>query len=505
MEQSLAISHQESLVNLSTFPPELLVYIISFLSACDKVKLRYVSRWLRCVIEGTPSLWGEFVWPYYGSYEECHVMEVLKKCGQHIKVLAFPSCEATLTLVEMLQYCKNVCHYAILLSPETTDSCILLIRMVTHQMKFLQTLEVYFDLNFDIDFKDIKELISVTSSLKELTIHSHRPQDKCLQFWMDAGLRPPNLNIVMHNYYVDKVINSIAQLRYSLNISTTTIANFKLYISPVEQPFSFSYELPYLQLHFGRSGRVTPPWTPCVKLIDFGISGSENDLALMTDYQYGGRTMYKVKCNNHTDVHLTILQNSIHITKVTDISCTTHFEANRFFRSDYLKQIAIFCPNLQSLNLSNCDQCLGSLQGIQAIASHCHNLQRLNLLGIRISRLEDHIQFWEILSHMNLIYLAVEYCVLTPLASASASHKKYQTIRELECCKGAHCPDCETLKLYYSDRIISLLPSLHCCKLDVISYGDIICLTNNCKELTCGSFYFPDPPLVSETIIIYTP
>jgi len=63
---------------------------------------------------------------------------------------------------------------------------------------------------------------------------------------MDAGLRPPNLNIVMHNYYVDKVINSIAQLRYSLNISTTTIANFKLYISPVEQPFNFSYELPYL-------------------------------------------------------------------------------------------------------------------------------------------------------------------------------------------------------------------------------------------------------------------
>jgi len=125
---------------------------------------------------------------------------------------------------------------------------------------------------------------------------------------------------------------------------------------------------------------------------------------------------------------------------------------------------------------------LRSLQGLQAIESHCHNLQRLNLVGIHISRLEDHI------------HLAVEYCVLTPLASVSATHKKYQTITELKCCKGAYCPDCKTLKLCYSHHIISLLPSLHCCKLDVISYGDMICLTNNCKELACGSFYFVDPP-----------
>jgi len=84
-------SHEESLVNLSTLPAELLVYIISFLSSLrDRVKLRYVSRWLRCVTEGTPSLWKEFVWPYYDSGEECSMKEVLKVCGQNIKVLSFP-------------------------------------------------------------------------------------------------------------------------------------------------------------------------------------------------------------------------------------------------------------------------------------------------------------------------------------------------------------------------------------------------------------------------------
>jgi len=49
-------------VSLVALPTELLVYIISFLSSIsDQIKLRYVSSWLRCVIEGTPSLWKEFV------------------------------------------------------------------------------------------------------------------------------------------------------------------------------------------------------------------------------------------------------------------------------------------------------------------------------------------------------------------------------------------------------------------------------------------------------------
>ena len=38
------------------------------------------------MLEDTPSLWKEFVWPYYDSRKECSVKEVLKVCGQHIKV-----------------------------------------------------------------------------------------------------------------------------------------------------------------------------------------------------------------------------------------------------------------------------------------------------------------------------------------------------------------------------------------------------------------------------------
>ena len=100
MDQDQDNSREKSFVNLLTLPPELLVYIISFLSSLhDRVKLRYVSRWLRYVIdhEGTPSLWREFVWPYYDSSEECSVKEVLKVCGQYIKMSSFPYSRVTST------------------------------------------------------------------------------------------------------------------------------------------------------------------------------------------------------------------------------------------------------------------------------------------------------------------------------------------------------------------------------------------------------------------------
>ena len=77
-------------MNILSLPVELLVYIISFLPTVrDKVKLRYVSRRLRVVSE-TPSLWRKFVWPCYDRREERCVMNVLKACGVHIKILVFP-------------------------------------------------------------------------------------------------------------------------------------------------------------------------------------------------------------------------------------------------------------------------------------------------------------------------------------------------------------------------------------------------------------------------------
>jgi len=61
------------------------------------------------------------------------------------------------------------------------------------------------------------------------------------------------------------------------------------------------------------------------------------------------------------------------------------------------------------LNLEYCHSCLKSLQGLQAIASHCPNLKELN---VHVSKVEDRILLWEVLSDMKLTYLAIEFCIL---------------------------------------------------------------------------------------------
>ena len=107
--------------------------------------------------EETPSLWREFVWPYYDSYDECSVKEVLKVYGQqHIKLLSFPSCRVPSTrLVKMLQYCSNVQHLSLPstgLHPEQ-------LRKTIYHMRFLQNLDVKVD-------GDIKHLLPSIRKLK---------------------------------------------------------------------------------------------------------------------------------------------------------------------------------------------------------------------------------------------------------------------------------------------------------------------------------------------------
>ena len=70
---------------LLTFPTEILVYIISFVTPLrERIKLRYVSRRLQSACEA-PSLWREFVWPHYHTGDEGCVSNVLKACGHHVK------------------------------------------------------------------------------------------------------------------------------------------------------------------------------------------------------------------------------------------------------------------------------------------------------------------------------------------------------------------------------------------------------------------------------------
>ena len=491
-EESFALMDQDkSHVNLLMLPTELLVYIISFLSSLhDKVKLRYVSRWLRYVIdhEGTPSLWREFVWPYCDSREECSVKEVLKVCGQHIKVLSFPYSRVTSTrLVEMLQYCSNVQH----LSLPSTKLDPKQLRMAIHHMGCLQTLEVW--VNGD---SDIKQLLLNTGQLREFTIisldrycnhNSFCPELSIVKRWNESQFRPPNLNVTV---LTDLVWSTEELMDYATQLTTIptgTTANFKLYIRSSKVPLNFSPTLPYFQLKVEGSGQVTIPY---VKLRDFGILGLSNDVMLMTHCQYGGRTLYMVRYVYYNYI-VNKIMDSTYFVRCGNLSCATHFYLFQCFSlcSGHLQQLAIACPNLQRLNLQDCYDCLESLQGLQAVASHCHNLQGLNLLGICVTKVEDQIQLWEILSNMKLTHLGVAFCVLTPEAANKEKliclYQKCWTNRGIQCSYSLEC----CLKHSTSEDVLMLsyFPSLNYIYLDLCPdltpptiVQDVI---NNCAEL----------------------
>ena len=133
-------------------------------------------------------------------------------------------------------------------------------------------------------------------------------------------------------------------------------------------PFSPSFSC--FQIHIEVSGQVT---TPCVKFSDFiSLLGLENNLAVITDCQYVGRTLHMAKYYQNRFVLDTIV-------KPCDVSCIFDYKP---------EQIAIACPHLQRLNLDHCCDCLSSLQGPQAIASHCPYLEGLDIVCVNI---EDHI------------------------------------------------------------------------------------------------------------------
>ena len=117
----------------------------------------------------------------------------------------------------------------------------------------------------------------------------------------------------------------------------------------------------------------------------------------------------------------------VHIAKPFNLNCATHLDLSweSSLHSDHLEQLAIVCPNLRRLFLVKSYYCLRSLKGLRAIASHCHKLQGLNLLGICVREVEDLTGLWEILSDMKLTYLAVECCTFRLEAATVISlHKK---------------------------------------------------------------------------------
>ncbi|XP_065898808.1 uncharacterized protein [Dysidea avara] len=361
-------------------------------------------------------------------------------------------------------------------------------------MKVLQELDVKWNTNFKLH-----SLLSIVGSkLKELTIRltlelnyeifSHSLESSLNSFmgsWVDKGFMPPNLNIVC----IHVLPTDLCNLWSSLNVVSSDghTGQVKLFNS-LKVPLDLCAALPLFQIQFGQ----TAPF----------LYVDVNNLAgLEKNFVYSSH-------RNTVALKATFSSYSGGIPIDYNLSFVTDFDISRCesLHSDHLEQLAVMCPHLQRLSLSKNLNCLKRLQGLRAIASCCHNLQGLNLLGIQVTEVENHMQLWEILSVVKLTHLAIDLCNIVPFENNDAYKrnllKLYQNFLFLQAlhlepseCSGIRiCPNCDGIN-NQDILLLSSFPSLTYCRLDRMSYAPSALqnVVTSCKKLSC--LYYSSPGL----------
>ena len=263
---------------------------------------------------------------------------------------------------------------------------------------------------------DLTQLLLVCVNIEELTIRVLKPclPIDCLQFkaavgsflfkWKEKGFTPSILNMVCHDDLSSLIDDVLGLWPASISdLPAGHTGNLRLY-SDLKVPLDLFPTLPVFQLHFAGQGVKAL----CVDASKLGLVGLKNDLMILSKCSHGSNMAYKValwkSSNNINSCQFNIT--SISLKSVTEFNLS--FSVN-FDHSD-LDRLAVACPNLQRLDLSF-SNCLESLQGIRSIVECCHNLQGLNLLGVQVTDMKNHMQLWEILSGLKLTHLAIEFVI----------------------------------------------------------------------------------------------
>jgi len=446
-------------------------------------------------VNETPSLWSEFVWPFYDRREERAVINVLKASGDYIKRLEFPHHVTPSTLIRMLRHCGKVTQLT--LPPETKfDSK--QFKLAVEHMDCLEKLQVQLS-------NDIEPLLQI-DGLKELTVHvviAQKQQTElfcftCVQKWIRRGFVPSNFNIVT-KLFSDQVQMSFLEswVRWNNTLPMGHIACLKLYDdfrSILNSPV-----FPIAQLEFSQTATM-----PFVKASNFGLLGLESDLVLLTSSVHNSKTAFKARIVLSDDDYYFVHDNTLN-KAVTDLSFVTNFDFAlcESLHSGHLEQLAIACPNLECLNLEGNDKCLRSLKGLQKIAQHCSDLRKVNLRFIPFEAVENHEELWEILSNIKkLTYLALKVCLfgvhVTPNVQysrkISSVFHKFSSLQGLEFHKSSELPLCSTCiaskpQLKWVWLFLSYFPSLRHCSCSYSDSDSVQDIITGCKELQYLSCY----------------
>ena len=450
------------LYTLVDFPTELLVYIFSFLTSVrDRVKLRYVSRQLRAAVE-VPSLWRDFIWPHFDFRERRSIGSAMKSCGRYVIRLAFPDN----VVYTSFRHCSNVLRLSLPSVRLGVDH----LRIILQSMKKLQYLDILWAVK-----NDAKLLLLMVGypvygrTIKELTIREEvedSSSQEALVFllneWAASMLAPQTINIVSRTC---KITNLLDQWWTSFKNSTSQPGNHIGFLNVYSTYGTMAGFVPTCPLARVEISLIPSCSISFVHAENYGLPDSE--CIWLTEHRASnGNVIYKGE----------LVQKiySVYGTpkSIKDIAFLTHFSAARYHGlfSEHLETLAVACPNLKELSLIDNVNCLKCLRGLHTIATHCKNLEGLNIVGIPAKELESRIKLWEILVDLELTYLAIEICCLlwfdgdyNNKAIIINLHQKCVKLKALQ--SQSKCTECKETK---EPLLLSSFPSLiHCATCDM--------------------------------------
>ena len=481
-------------------PNEVLVKIISFLPETrDRVKLRYVSKEIRSISE-TPSLWRDFVWPDCNPCEAECLHNVMKACGVYIRRLSFPqhliqptyvpqASQKLMKMLEMtriLQYCTNLTHLdlpAVTASSGELDTQL----KVIEEMKHLEVLSIHCKDSF-------QPYLSLKIALKELTVHTDIFTLKDAEAWMMNEFSPSNLNIIAYNgsLYLKQVRFKRDLMRtwptWNSQIPAGHTACLRLYIG-YKAPLNLFQNMPVLQLRYGEA--VTPPF------VQASSAGIADNWLQLTDCNKGGKMAHMAKV--YLQPPYIMLRNQGQDCNISDLSYLTELDMSRSNLD--IKQIVFACPQLRRLSLKN-NQSL-RVEDLQAIATHCYNLQGLNLMRISVTDIQFCLKTWEILSDMKLTHLSMDVSFVGSNSIMDGAQEKRlvaffrqcTTLQALEL-HSERFANPHTANINYA--VLSNFPSLEYCRFNDSQMQQSTCAQDiliTCKRLRC--FYYSCSTMLS--------
>ena len=489
MEQNIAAQQAiKPLRHLEELPNEVLVYIFSLLpTSRDIVRLRYVSRKIRSISK-TSALWKNFLWPWYDSREERSVNEVLKVCGTHIKRLTFPGVSrgmALLTAMKFLQQCCNVTEINL-------DTCLNVngVQKVV-EMKFLRKLEIWW-----IKSEPIESIIVACSKLEDLVLKcdsdvlsSGYDLLRCLDKWVNAGFKPPNLNVVnVVQEPLDIKMLILPWPKWNSKIPAGHTAHFKIFSVNRGNWWDSSKAPPTFQLEFGQNATY-----PIIKPSNFGLFGFGEDLLLLSNSTINGKVVHQLKRPYIRSIDYSLVTSHL-CCNVATLNFVTDFDASCFgLLSDHLEKLSIACPNLKRLNLQGNRKCLESLKGLRSIVNQCHNLQELNLDEVHVTEIQNCIELWELLSEIKMLsHLTVQACTMEPFGKNDrcAQHSFLKLVQkfvhleylQLTYRKNNQCSSCQYALDKAYPQLLAHFPVLIYCNV-IGKPSNVADIITNCKRL----------------------